>query len=102
MGYLKERHGIEVLPAKFEDSRCPICGVFHDERLPHDRDSLIYQYSFYDAHGRWPSWSDAMAHCMEEVQGLWKAELKNIGISVDEEPETIIATIKIDTSGKGD
>lgn len=43
-----------------------------------------------------------MAHCMEEVQGLWKAELKNIGISVDEEPETIIATIKIDTSGKGD
>lgn len=102
MGYLKERHGIEVLPAKFEDGRCPICGVCHDGRMPHNKDSLFYQYSFYDAHGRWPSWSDAMAHCTEEVQGHWKAALKDIGISVDEEPETIMATIQIAASGKGD
>lgn len=47
MGYLKERHGMMML-GKPPEGTCPMCAVAHDPALPHNRDSLAYQYKFYD------------------------------------------------------
>jgi len=54
---------------------CQECAVDHPIDAPHDRNSLCYQYSFYNKHGRWPTWEDAMAHCSEETKSLWRPEL---------------------------
>ena len=53
MGYLKERHGMTMLPGIPKEGQCPECGVFHTPDQPHNRDALRYQYAFYDAYGRW-------------------------------------------------
>lgn len=51
MGYLRERHGF-TMPIGTPPGTCPICATEHDPTLPHNRDSLAYQYKFYDEHGR--------------------------------------------------
>ncbi len=61
---------------------CQECAEKHDPAQPHNKASLYYQYSFYAKHGRFPTWADAMAHCSEEIQQAWKAELKEHGIEV--------------------
>lgn len=101
MGYLKERHGCTMLPSIAKPGQCIECGAYHAEDQPHNKDSLRYQYRFYDAHGRWASWLDAMAHCTEEVQSQWKAALKEAGVSIDEEPETA-ASISISIEEVGE
>ena len=86
MGYLEKRHGVKMIgitPAGI----CPECAVEHDPEQPHNRDSLEYQYKFYDQHGRWPTWADAMAHCPEEVKKIWTQELKKRGGEVLEAGE---------------
>lgn len=35
---------------------CPECAINHAPELPHNQQSLFYQYSFYGKHGRWPTW----------------------------------------------
>ena len=75
MGYLKEVHGMTLL-GKTPEGTCPECAVKHDPEQPHNRDSLTYQYKFYDQHGRWPTWADAMAHCPEEVKEVWTQVLR--------------------------
>jgi len=72
--------GMYLLPPK--PGVCQVCATEHGERLPHNLQSLYYQYRFYAEHGRWPTWEDAMAHCNDEVRkatidvlkekGLWK------------------------------
>jgi hypothetical protein len=57
---------------------CQECAVKHPPEIPHNQQSLFYQYHFYAEHGRWPTWDDAMAHCSPEIQTLWKAELKKV------------------------
>lgn len=84
MGYLKERHGA-VLLGKTPEGTCPMCAVKHEPEMPHNRDSLCYQYKFYDQHGRWPTWADAMAHCAPEVKAIWRRELEARGVEVGEE-----------------
>lgn len=59
---------------------CPECAVVHAPDQPHNRDSLTYQYKYYDQHGRWPTWEDAMAHCAPDIQAIWREELKARGI----------------------
>ena len=86
MGYLKERHGMMMLPGIAKEGQCRECGGSHSPDEPHNRDALRYQYTFYDAHGRWPSWADAMAHCAEAVRVSWTRELKRVGVDVDEVP----------------
>ena len=54
MGYLKERHGMMMLPGIAKEGQCRECGGSHSPDEPHNRDALRYQYTFYDAHGRWP------------------------------------------------
>lgn len=84
MGFLKERHGA-VLLGKTPEGTCPMCAVKHEPEMPHNKDSLCYQYKFYDQHGRWPTWADAMAHCAPEVKAIWRHELEARGVEVGEE-----------------
>lgn len=81
MGYLKDRYNI-TLCEKTPPGTCPKCAVKHDPQLPHNKDSLAYQYKFYDENGRWPTWEDAMSHCSEEMKNLWVEELRRKGIEV--------------------
>lgn len=87
MGYLKDRHGIFMIGTT-PPGTCPECATVHDPQLPHNRDSLAYQYKFYDAHGRFPSWADAMAHCTDEMKAYWTQELEKRGVNVGRIPET--------------
>ncbi|MSU01809.1 hypothetical protein FYJ83_10055 [Tissierella sp. DSM 105185] len=64
------------------EGTCPECGVKHEPELPHNQESLFYQYKFYNEHGRWPTWKDAMEHCSEEMKKLWTNELKSRGIEI--------------------
>lgn len=82
MGHLKEEYGCELLDM-VPDGTCPECAVAHHPEQPHNRDSLTYQYKFYDKHGRWPTWADAMAHCPPEIQRFWKTALEERGVKID-------------------
>lgn len=61
---------------------CPECAVDHQPKYPHNQQSLFYQYKFFNDHGRWPTWEDAMAHCSEKIKAIWREELKNYGIDI--------------------
>ena len=69
-----------LMPAK--PGTCPECATAHDPKRPHDRGSLYYRYHFYNEHGRWPTWEDAMAHCTDEVRRAWTEALKEYGIDI--------------------
>lgn len=86
MGYLKDVHGITLL-GNVPDGACPECAVKHDPQQPHNRDSLTYQYKFYDQHGRWPTWNDAIAHCPDEIKELWIRALTERGVKINGEKE---------------
>lgn len=100
MGYLDQRFGATLLknPAP---GCCPECGRKHDADWPHERDKLYYQYKFYDEHGYWPSWADAMAHCSEDVKAYWKQQLEAYGIDLDERPETIKMGLEVKQTPAG-
>jgi len=61
---------------------CQECAVDHPPEYPHNQQSLFYQYKFFNDHGRWPTWEDAMAHCSEEIKAFWRAELRKRGIEI--------------------
>lgn len=81
MGYLFDDFRISLV-GKTPDGTCPECGVKHRPEYPHNRDSLAYQYQFYDKHGRFPTWSDAMSHCSDEMKKIWVEELQKRGVEV--------------------
>ena len=85
MGYLQEKHSMTLLGAT-PPGTCPECAKAHPPEMPHNQQSLTYQYTFYDKFGRWPTWADAMAHCTPEVRARWTEALKASGITV-EDPE---------------
>lgn len=87
MGYLNERHGMTML-GQTPTGTCPECAVKHAPEQPHNQQSLTYQYKFYDLHGRWPTWADAMAHCPEDIKEFWTLALKKHGIDVPKEAGT--------------
>ena len=64
---------------------CQECAAKHDPRMPHNRDSLFYQYAFYGKYGSWPTWADAMAHCPDEVKEIWIDELTKRGVGIGSE-----------------
>lgn len=67
--------------------QCQICAHDHAPDQPHNRYSLYYQMAFHQEHGRWPNWSDAMAHCSPEVQAAWSEAVLGAGHSLGaEEP----------------
>lgn len=61
---------------------CQECATDHDPGMPHNQQSLYYQYHFYALQGRWPTWADAMAHCTEEVKDTWTQALRECGVEV--------------------
>lgn len=61
---------------------CQECAVDHRPEAPHNKQSLFYQYKFYNEHGRWPGWSDAMAHCDKDTKLKWTNELVKLGEKV--------------------
>ena len=81
MGYLKDRHGMQMI-GRVPEGTCPEWAVKHDPDQPHNRDSLAYQYSFYDRYGRWPTWADAMAHCPDEIKAFWTQALRERDVEV--------------------
>ena len=66
--------GMMLLPPA--PDKCQICGAKHDHRKPHDKDSLYYQCWFYERHGRYPTWEDAMRHCARPLREAWEKELR--------------------------
>jgi hypothetical protein len=66
-----------LLPPK--PGTCPICAIEHEDNMPHNQQSLYYQYRFYGIRGRWPTWADAIAHCSSEMKTYWKNELVTCG-----------------------
>lgn len=71
---------VMLLPAK--PGTCSECAIAHDPAQPHNATSLFYQYFFYNWHGRFPDWRDAMAHCEEHVKKHWIIELSKLGVDV--------------------
>jgi protein-disulfide isomerase len=69
-----------LLPAR--PGTCPECAVLHEAGEPHNQQSLYYQYHFFAEHGRWPTWSDALAHCDEATKEFWGQELSKKGVDV--------------------
>ena len=82
MGKIQEQTGFMLL-GKTPPGTCPECAVAHDPDMPHNRDSLAYQYKFYDQYGRWPTWKDAMAHCSEEMKEAWIQALTEKGVAIE-------------------
>lgn len=71
-----------LLPAR--PGTCPECAVEHPPDQPHNQQSLYYQYHFFFANGRWPTWMDAMRHCDYKTRNLWVEQLDQMGVTVIE------------------
>ncbi len=88
-----ERSSVKVVPFAAmhvlpPESGCSECGREHDEGLPHDLQSMVYQYAFRnrtarEGDERWPTWLDAMAHCTPATRGLWISAMREHGIQLD-------------------
>lgn len=76
--------GFKLLRGNLKTGQCAECGVVHAPELPHNAQSLFYQYSFREQHGRWPTWKDALAHCTPEMQKFWRAGLRKAGVKEDQ------------------
>jgi len=66
--------------------KCQICAdKAHGDELPHNRDSLYYQFWFCNTYKRSPTWADALISCSDETKALWKEYLEKHGVK----PEVI-------------
>lgn len=74
--------GFTLLRGKLTEGQCAECAKVHEPDLPHNQQSLFWQYSFREKNGRWPTWADAMAHCTPEMQQRWIRELATLGVIV--------------------
>ena len=72
---------LHLLPPK--PGTCQECAVDHTPDFPHNLDSLYYQYFFYDKHGRWPTWMDALEHCDKKIKARWIEELTKRGVDLE-------------------
>lgn len=61
---------------------CQECAVDHTPDQPHNQQSLYYQYHFFGQNKRWPTWTDAIAHCSETVRQYWIEELRKMGVKI--------------------
>ena len=72
---------LHLLPAK--KGVCTECAIDHEKEAPHNRDSLFYQYYFFNQNGRWPTWKDAMEHCDHEMRAKWCEALIKRGVEIE-------------------
>ena len=70
-----------MLPAK--EGTCQECATEHEPETAHNAQSMFYQYKFYNDHGRWPNWKDAMAHCSATMKAMWREHLGKVGVDVE-------------------
>lgn len=70
----------ELLPP--HPATCQQCATTHPPHFPHNQQSLFWLYWFFNEHGRWPTWSDAMAHCDDQMKAFWRIELAKQGVEV--------------------
>lgn len=77
----KHLGGWGLLPAA--PGKCQTCAVDHPPEMPHNAQSMFYQYAFFNEHGRWPNWKDAMQHCTPEVRERWGVSLKEMGVDFE-------------------
>lgn len=70
-----------LMPARA--GTCETCATAHEPHLPHNAQSLFYQTRFNIEHKRAATWLDAMAHCSDEMQALWREKLIELGVDVD-------------------
>lgn len=79
-----EDGGFRMLPGA--PGTCEWCYIKHDPDQPHNQQSLPYQMKFKAIKGRYPTWSDAMAHCTPEIQERWRVgiikEMKAHGLEI--------------------
>lgn len=61
---------------------CSMCAKDHDPELPHDWQSLYWQYGFYAEYSRWPDVDDAFAHCDDEMHEAWREALAEHGVTL--------------------
>lgn len=82
MGLIKGKHlgAFAMFPAA--PGKCAECAVEHAPEMPHNQQSLFYQYKFYNEYGRWPTWEDAMAHCTDEMKEYWRQALRERGVAI--------------------
>jgi len=57
---------------------CKECGDNHPKELPHNVTTSQYQVNFFNKHGKFPTWDDALAHCTEEMKISWKASMERV------------------------
>lgn len=96
MGYLKDRHGITLVPPEAVPGVCPECGGDHPPEWPHNLYNWQYHYSFYDKHGVWPCWEDAMAHCPEDVKTESRQLLQKLGEDLQSRSETAMIRVSLE------
>jgi len=68
-----EGGGMMMLPSA--PGTCQWCATKHEPEHPHNQQSLPYQMRFHAINGRWPTWTDAMKHCSEEMKAQWRKGL---------------------------
>jgi hypothetical protein len=74
------------------EGKCRICAVDHPPEYPHNAQSLFYQTRFQLRYDRPGTWADAAAHCTEQMQAHWRAEMEKLG-GVWTMPPDDVATI---------
>lgn len=84
---VKERGLDDMILAPPLKGTCPECAVDHAPDQPHNAQSLYYQYKFRQKHGRWPTWTDAMAHCTPDVRKWWCDQFAKRGVIVEAQPQ---------------
>ena len=67
---------------------CPVCAYKHNPSDPHFPKSAYYMLKFSQKYGRLPTWQDAMKHCAPEKKAVWIAELKRLGVNIEEDTMT--------------
>lgn len=73
--------GFQMLPAA--EGLCPLCAYDHPPSRPHNAQSMFYQMRFRGAHGRWPTWADACAHCSSEIREITRQVIERKGAWIE-------------------
>ena len=60
--------------------KCPQCADRHGPHEPHNKNSLYYRAQFYQKHGRFPTWEDAMEGLSQMMTAYWRGEMRKKGV----------------------
>jgi len=70
---------------------CSICCFKHSSDQPHNITSNYYRRDFKAQHGRWPTITDTMSHCSEDVKAYWIKHYTEAHILLNEPWEVLEA-----------